>query len=295
MLTNEQAYLYVVEAGSFKKAAEHVNLEPSSLSRKIAALEERLHIKLLYRSTSKTQPTEAGLAYYEGLRRIIDEQMMLEEEITGGATTLRGKLRIGSTVDLGDKFIAPVINSLRNEAPELAFELFLDSEMVDLAQKNLDVAIRIGPMPNSGLFAKRIGEIPRVLVASPDYLEAQGIPNYPSDLAAHQFVLYSPSQAKADLEFVDGTRFPHSSISSKICVNSLRTIRYLVRKGAGIHWGPQWLYQEDLDNGKLINVLPHHPVEGFSVYAVYSARAFMPQKTRLFIQRLSEKFMEVMG
>ena len=289
MITTEQAFLNVVEAGSFKKAAEHLNIEASSLSRKIAALEERLNIKLLHRSTSKTQPTEAGRTYYEGLRRIVDEQMVLEEKITSGAITMKGRLRIGSTVDLGEKFIVPVINAMQEQAPELSFEMVLGSEFVDMSVYHLDVAIRIGSMPDSGLIAKRLGDISRVLVASPNYLEKYGTPDTVDDLADHYFVLYSPEQAKSEIEFLDGTRFPHTSINSKFCVNSLRAIHALVNKDAGIHWGPLWLYQDDLESGRLIRLLPDRPVKGFSVYAVYPARAFLPKKTQIFIEQLAEE------
>lgn len=287
ILTPEQAFLHVVEAGSFKKAAEHLHIEPSSLSRKIAALEERLSIKLLYRSTSRTQPTEAGQSYYKGLRQIVDEQMALEEIITSGATTMKGRLRISSTVDLGEKFIIPVANAMQKKAPELSFELILGSDLVGLGEEHLDVAIRIGSLPDSSLIARRLGDISRVLVASPKYLKQQGYPQMPDDLADHHFVLYT--QAKSDIEFLNGTRFPHTAINSKFSVNSLQAIHTLVRGDAGINWGPLWLYQDDLNSGKLVRLLPDFPTVGFSIYAVYLARAFLPKKTHLFIQRLSEE------
>ena len=289
ILTPEQAFLHVVEAGSFKKAAEHLHIEPSSLSRKIAALEERLRIKLLYRSTSRTQPTEAGQTYYKGLRQIVDEQMALEETITSGATTMKGRLRISSTVDLGEKFIIPVANAMQKKAPELSFELILGSDLVGLGEEHLDVAIRIGSLPDSSLIAKRLGDISRVLVASPNYLKQQGYPKTPDDLAGHHFVLYTPAQGKSDIEFLNGTRFPHTAINSKFCVNSLQAIHALVRGDVGIHWGALWLYQDDLNNGKLVRLLPDFPTVSFSIYAVYLARAFLPKKTQLFIQRLSEE------
>ena len=224
-----------------------------------------------------------------GLRQIVDEQMALEETITSGATTMKGRLRISSTVDLGEKFIIPVANAMQKKAPELSFELILGSGLVGLGEEHLDVAIRIGSLPDSSLIAKRLGDISRVLVASPNYLKQQGYPQTPDDLADHHFVLYTHAQAKSDIEFLNGTRFPHTAINSKFCVNSLQAIHSLVRGDAGIHWGPLWLYQDDLNSGKLVRLLPDFPTVGFSIYAVYSARAFLPKKTHLFIQRLSEE------
>jgi DNA-binding transcriptional LysR family regulator len=285
----EQAFLQVVEAGSFKKAAEHLNLEPSSLSRKIAALEARLKVKLLYRSTSRTRPTELGQTYYDGLRRIVDDQMALEEEIISGVSSIKGRMRIGSTVDLGEQFIVPVTRDMQKLAPELSIELVLGSDIDDLALKNLDIAVRIGPLRDSNLIAKLLGEIPRVLVASPEYLKTRGIPKTPDDLIHHNCILYSPAQAKGDIEFSDGTRFPYSKLTSNVTINSLRGIHSLVKDGAGIHCGPTWLYMDDLKKGRLVRLLPSHCVTGFSVYAVYASRSFLPKKTSELIKRLSEQ------
>lgn len=289
MSTLEQAFLQVVEAGSFKKAAEHLNMEPSSLSRKMAALEERLDIKLLHRSTAKTRPTELGQAYYQGLRRIVDEQLALEEEIVSGAKTIKGKLRIAATVDMAEKFIAPVARDMQKSAPELSVELILGGQIDNLAERNLDVAIRLGPLPDSNLIAKYLGIVPRVLVASPEYLAAKGSPNTPGELGGHNFILYSAAQAKSDIQFQDGSVFPHSKIQSNMAVNSLRPIRNLVLDGMGINSGPQWLYEDDIKKGNLIHLLPDYPLKGFIVNAVYTQRSFLPQKTKEFIRLLAER------
>ena len=209
MLTQEQAFVRVVEAGGFKKAAEHLGVETSSLSRKIAALEMRLKVKLLHRSTSRTHPTELGEAYYEGLRRIVDDQAALEEEISGGLDLMAGRLRIGATADFGERFVAPVIPKLLELAPALSIELLLGSDLDNLGEKNLDVTFRFGPMPDSSLFARSVGEINRVLVAAPSYVRSAAQPSDPSQLAGHQFVLYSSAQAKQDIVFRDGNVILH--------------------------------------------------------------------------------------
>ena len=215
--------------------------------------------------------------------------MALEEEIISGVSTIKGRLRIGSTVDLSDQFIVPVTRSMQKQAPELSIELILGSDIDDLAEKNLDIAIRIGPLSDSSLIAKLLGEIPRVFVASPEYLDAHEAPKTPDDFIHHNFVLYSPGQAKSDIEFSDGTRIPYSKLTSNITVNSLRSIHALVRDGAGIHCGPTWLYMDDLKAGRLVRLLPSHPVTGFSVYAVYASRSFLPKKTSELIVRVSKQ------
>ncbi len=289
MKTPEAIFVYVVEAGSFKKAAEHLNIEPSTLSRKIASLEQRLKAKLLHRSTSKTHPTDIGQLYYTGLRQIINEQTALEEEIFADTNMLKGKIRIGATVDFGEKFIVPVIRKMKKQAANLSIEMILSSDIDNLSDKNLDVAIRMGALPDSSLYAKSIGEIPRVLVASPDYIKIHGAPTIQDDLINHNFVLYSALQGQRDIEFLDGSKFPHTKMSSNIIVNSMRSIYELVKDGAGINWGPSWLYKKDLANGDLINILPSTPVKGFSLHAVYTTRAYLPYKTKMFIKLLSEQ------
>ncbi|MDD1781055.1 LysR family transcriptional regulator [Enterovibrio sp. ZSDZ35] len=289
MISLEQAFLHVVEAGSFKKAAELLGTDSSSLSRKVAALEARLQVKLLQRSTARSVPTEMGQTYYKGLRKLISEQSALEEEITGGSASVRGRLRVSATVDFGERFLVPAIQQIQSQAPDLSVELLLGSDVDNLLEKNLDVAFRFGPLADSSLYARQVGNIPRVLVASPAYLERMGTPRCIDDLKSHLFVLYSLSQARVDIAFEDGRLFSHQGIHSNVAANSLRAIRPLVIGGAGIHWGPRWLYQVDLDSGNVVELLPEHPVVGFSIFAVYTARDYLPQKTRLFIDCVVEQ------
>ena len=293
MIDPEQAFINVMEAGSFKKAAEQLNMSASSLSRKVATLEKRLKAKLLFRSTSNSQPTEVGQTYYNGIRKIRDDRLALEEEIFSGVNAIKGKLRIGSTPDLAEKFIVPVILDMQRSAPELNVELILNSELTNLVENNLDVAVRIGPMPDSSLIAKLLGKISRILVASPHYLDRHGAPKHIDELINHNFILYSPGQAKKDIEFVDGSIFSHSNIKSNICVNSLHSIYKLVKKGAGINSGPKWRFNEELKKGTLVEVLPEHTLKGFPVHAVYASRSFLPKKTDDLIKRITKEISSI--
>ncbi|MEO1396418.1 MAG: LysR family transcriptional regulator [Cyanobacteria bacterium J06634_5] len=284
----QQLFIQVVEAGSFKKAAEQIHMEPSSLSRKIAALEKRLTVKLLHRSTRHTRPTELGQRYYEGLRRLLDDEIALEEEVTSGARMLRGTLRISAPVDFGAEFVVPVVHKMLKSAPELSIELSLSSQFVNLVEQNIDVAVRIGESSKSKLLTQKIGEVPRVLVASHDYLKRCGTPNTPNDLAAHNFILYSPIQARSDIEFANGNHFPHSKIQSNITVNSVNAIRKLVKGGLGVHLGPAWVFRAALERGDVCKILSGYALKSFPIHAVYVARAYLPRKTEEFIQQLSQ-------
>jgi DNA-binding transcriptional LysR family regulator len=285
----EQLFVRVVESGSFKKAAEYLKLEPSSVSRQIAALEERLQVRLLRRSTQRTTPTELGQRYYQRLRVILDDQLALEEEIRSGVSLLAGDLRITAPVDFGTRFVVPVVCQLQELAPELSVQLLLGSPFESLLENDLDVAVRIGELPDSSLIAKRLGDNRRVLVASPEYLDKQGTPTSLEQLAAHNFILYSSGQARSDIEFSDGSRYSHLKIRSNLTVNSVAAIRRLVLQGKGIHLGPLWVFAEDIEAGRLVRLLPDRPLRSFPVHAVYPARSYLPVKVKEFIRLLSDE------
>lgn len=195
-------FIRVVEAGSLKNAAAQLGIEPSSISRKVAALEKRLGVKLLNRSTVRTTPTEQGQTYFERLKDILDAQQALDEEISNSIHKVSGTLRIGAPVDFGSQFVVPVCRAMQKQYPDLNFELFLGSDFENLFSNKIDVAVRIGELANSQLIARKLGEIPRVLVASQQYLEKFGIPLNPMDLEQHNFIFYSQKQAKSDIEYL---------------------------------------------------------------------------------------------
>jgi len=284
----ERLFLRVVETGSFKRAAEQLNHEPSSVSRKIAALEDRLKVKLLRRSTQRSTPTELGQLYYERMRYIIDEQDELEEEMRSGVNRLSGSLRIAAPVDFGARFVVPAVRQMQLQAEDLNIELLLGSYFDNLQERSLDVAVRIGNLPDSSLVAKKLGDVPRVLVASLDYIEAFGEPQSIDELVKHNFVLYSPETRRNDIRFEDGQRFHHGKIRSNITVNSVSAIRELVLDGVGIHLGPKWVFEEDLKAGKVVPLLKAYRPKSFPVHAVYLAREYLPFKIKEFTRLLAD-------
>lgn len=289
VMRTEQVFLQVVESGSLKAAAEHLGVEASSVSRRIAALEKRLGVKLLRRSTQRSTPTELGQKYYDRLRHIVDEQASLEDEISGGVTRLQGRLRIAAPVDFGAQFVVPVARAMQQEAGELSIELLLGSHFENLVEQNIDVAVRIGELADSALYAKRIGDNPRVLVASPGYLARCGTPKSLEELEHHDFVFYSSSQRRAPISFADGRRHSIRYSSAKITVNSAAAVHALVLDGAGIHHGPLWLFKPSIRRGELVQLFPEQPLKSFPVHAVYPSRSYLPFKVRAFIRMMSRQ------
>ncbi|ALS99573.1 LysR family transcriptional regulator [Lacimicrobium alkaliphilum] len=289
MDTNEALFIRIVEAGSLKAAAEQLGTDPSNVSRRIAALEHRLQVRLLQRSTRRSSPTEAGSIYYEGLRRLLDEQQALESKLRGARDTPSGLLKVAAPHDFGSHFIAPVLQEMVRTAPDLQVELILGSQFEDLRAQGIDVAVRIGQLPDSSLICRRLGNVPRVIVASPDYLARKGVPSKPADLRQHDFIFYTRMQQQRQLRFGTGKQAQQLNVRGKLIINSVSAIRKLVEAGEGMHLGPVWAFREGLESGQLVSVLPDYPQQSFPLHALYLSTAYVPAKIRQFIDRLAKR------
>lgn len=290
MDTNETLFLRVIEAGSLKAAAEQLGTDPSNVSRRIAALEKRLQVRLLQRSTRRSVPTEAGHLYYQGVRRLLEEQMALESRLRGALETPSGILKVAAPHDFGSHFIAPVLREMAGAAPQLQVELVLGSHFEDLRSQNIDVAVRIGQLPDSSLICRRLGDVPRMIVASASYLNQKGVPAKPDDLLQHDFIFYTRAQSQRPLLFGTGKHKQQLNVTGKIIVNSVSAIRQLVDAGEGMHLGPVWAFKQGLENGRLRQVLPEYPQQSYPLHVLYQSTAYVPAKIRQFIDRLVQRY-----
>lgn len=282
---NELLFLRVVEAGSLKAAAEQIGSDPSVVSRRIAALESRLGVRLLQRSTKRSTPTEAGERYYAGLRRLVDEQAVLESEVTGLVDTPTGRLRIAAPVDFGARFVAPVVADLQNRFPDLAVDLVLGSGFAEMAESGIDVAVRIGERRDTSLMARHIGAVPRIIVASSAFLAKHGAPDTVDDLATFPFVFYGAGRS-LELTLKSPERDERVTVRGATTANSVTAVRTLVERGCGLHLGPVWAFESGLADGSLAHVLPNHRIDAFPLNALYTPSDFVPAKTGLFIDAL---------
>ncbi len=279
----DQLFVRVVEAGSLKAAAEQTGADPSAVSRKLAALEARLGVKLLNRSTRRSTPTEAGQRYYEGLRRILDARAALDADVSGLVDTPTGRLTLAAPVDFGARFVAPVVATLQDRYPDLHVDLRLGSGFADLTEHGIDVAVRIGRLPDSSLIARRLGAVPRVLVASKGYAEAHGLPETAEALTDHDFVFYRSGQRELDVN-VGGQTI---KVGGRVSANSITAVKALVAAHRGLHLGPVWAFEDGLADGSLVAVLKDEALEAFPLHAVYTPSAFVPAKVRAFIDAMA--------
>jgi DNA-binding transcriptional LysR family regulator len=172
-------FLRVVELGSLRAGAADAGLEPSSVSRRLTALERRLGTKLLERSGARSRPTEAGRRYYDHLRSLLGQMDVIEAEIAGETDTPKGLLRVHAPIDFGQRFVTRWLLDFRRLHPQVDFELILSSRSADIASEGADLALRIGRLQDSVLLARKLADVPRALVASPGYLSRRGCPETP--------------------------------------------------------------------------------------------------------------------
>lgn len=288
-MTNEQLFLRVVEAGSLKAVAEQIGSHPSAVSRKMAMLEQRLGVKLLHRSTKRSTPTEAGHEYYAAMRNLIDQQAAVEAHLAEASDKPKGRLRVAAPVDFGVEFVVPVLSAMHDAGtPELHVELLLGSTFTDLVEQGIDVAIRIGELPDSSLIARRLGAVPRVIVAARSYVEAFGRPEHPDELSAHPFVFYRPKHTNGEVRLQRQGETYKATMTGSFCANSISAIRSLVLAGKGLHLGPSWAFHKGLEDGSLVRILPEYDLEAFPLHALYVSGRYLPAKVRAFVDLMAD-------
>ena len=293
---SEVAFLKVVELGSIRAAARALGQDPSGISRRITNLEQRLGTKLVDRHGNATSPTAQGQLYFERLSEIIDQLNALEAEVSGDGLVPSGLLRVTSAIDFGQEFVADWLLSFRKKFPDVDYDLVLASGFVDLAQTGIDVALRVGALPDSGLIAKKLADVPRVLVASPGYLKRKGTPNHPDELADHDHVFFASSNRQTPLELI-GPKGAVSRVkrSKGIAINSVRSAVRAVQEDAGIHAGPLWAFSHHIARGDVVAVLPDHAQKELPLYAVRLPSVVVPARISRFIEHAEECARSVEG
>lgn len=292
-MTNEQLFVHIVEAGSLSAAAQRARTSVSTVSRGLKALEERLGVTLMTRSSRRLVLTEAGTTYVEGLRRLHAQTRALEAEVTGQAETPTGLLRIAAPRSMGARFVVPVVAAMRRDFPGLSIDVVFGSTLVDLAAQDIDVAVRVGSLPDSALRARRICEEPRGLFAAPAYLAARGMPQVPADLAQHAFLSYRDSTRPKHIQVGLPDASTHRvRVHSTFAINDVPALVALVAAGHGMHVGPRWAFEQAETRGEVVRVRPSWTFDGSIVHCVWRPSAFVPAKMRHFVDRFATHMQE---
>lgn len=286
----------IAELGSIRAAAAEAGVEPSSLSRCMNRLEARLGTKLLERAQNRTRLTDAGARYYEHMRVLLPQIDAVEHEVAGDVEVPKGLLRVSAAIDFGQHHVANWLLEFQSSYPQVDVELSLSSRHVDLVADGIDVAIRVGRLRDSSLKARRLAAVPRVLVAAPGYLAAQGVPAAPRDLDAHEHVLYAPENRRQPLELVDRHGRTHRVVrKGRVTINAVYAAVEAVKRGRGIHAGPRWAFQAAIDAGEVVEILPGYTQPALAMSAVWAAAALVPARIRAFVDFAGEQVRNIPG
>jgi DNA-binding transcriptional LysR family regulator len=277
----------VVETRSFTGAAEQLGLPKSTVSRKLAQLEERLGVRLVQRTTRKLALTDIGQAYYERCARIVADVQQAEQLVTDMQATPRGRLRVTAPIDLSSRYLGAIIAEFLAQHADINIELEGTDRIVDLIEEGFDVAVRFGPLPESTLIARRLCSITTVLCASPAYLARRGVPATVEELDAHDRVLFTPSPRTQVWTFVNGEQSAEFGRPARFASNNIYTVREAAVAGAGIATLTDFMIAADCDSSKLTRVLPAWSGIPIDVHAVYPARQNLPPRLSLFLDHLA--------
>ena len=280
----------VVEAENFSAVARETNMSQSTVSKHIAALEERLGTKLLNRSTRSIKLTEAGKEYYHHCIRILNDFHEAEASIGKGKIKPTGTLRISTSAAFSRACMLPYLNEFFRTYPDINIDLLFDDDYIDLVKQGIDLAIRVGPLADSTLIARKIGVSSRVVVASADYLVKHGRPKKPADLVKHNCLLYSLQKAP-DLWYFNSAQEGDESVRvrGRLKASSPDALCDATMNGMGISVLCEWYARKYIKDGRLKVILQDYHPTRYDINAVYPERKFVPQKVKRMIEFLASK------
>lgn len=277
-----EAFVRVVDAGSFSGAARLLRVGQPAVSKTVAQLEERLGVRLLLRSTHGLTPTEAGRSFYERAKRAIEEADEAEHAARGAGAALTGRLRICAAVTFSRLHVLPRLPLFLDQHPALDVDFVLDDRNIDLIEEGIDIALRMGKLADSNLIARKIGQSPRRVFASPAYLERMGVPRGPADLAGHQAVIYEQRGGGTEWTFHrDGTT-ASVAMHGRVRVTAAEGVREAVFAGLGLAVASEWMFAPELASGAVQSVLDDWSLPPVDLWAVFPTGRQASAKARAF-------------
>lgn len=284
-----EAFVNSATHGSLSAAAHLEGITPAVIGRRLDALETRLGVKLLLRTTRKLSLTFEGQAFLEDCQRILNDLANAETAVSLGGIKATGHLKVSAPAGFGRRHVAPQVAAFMQANPEVSVTLGLTDRLVDLLNEGIDCAVRIGEMADSSLVSRKLGEMRRVIVASPDYLARCGTPRVPTDLAAHN-CLSLGQQRGWTLRETPGGAVASVKVSGCFQCNDGAVLHEWALAGKGLAWRSMWEVGSDLTGGALISVLDDYAAPPMGIYAVFSQRRHLPLRVRLFLDQLKQVF-----
>jgi DNA-binding transcriptional LysR family regulator len=290
-LTAMATFIRVVEAGSLSSAARSLPSSLTSVSRQISALEERFGTRLLLRTTRHLALTEDGRILYERAKTILGELKEVEATLSRGRHEPSGRIRVSAPTLIGRLLIAPLLAEFLRRYPSLTVELLLIDRAVNMVEEDIQLALRVGHLPDSQLVARKLGDLRMIVCASPIYLERRGVPQVPSDLSRHDCLVFSDTPGVAEWRFKEGAKTERRiRVTSRLWVNSLDALVSAAKEGAGIVRVPSWQVEADIAAGDLHRILLDCEPSPTPLHLLFQPSRLASPKVRVFVDYLIERW-----
>mgnify|MGYP005805324291 CR=1 FL=1 len=290
-----ESFVSVVTRGSLTAAAHAEGVAPAIMGRRLDALEERLGVKLLLRTTRRLTLTHEGSAFLEDCQRLLADLANAEASVSAGGVKASGHLRITAPAGFGRRLVAPLIPRFRELHPEVTISLNLSDRVVDIAGEGYDCAVRVGDMPDSSLVSVRLADNRRLCVATPAYLARHGTPQHPSELARfHCLTLSSDASQTRGWAFNvrrdQGAEVVHLKPAGPMDCSDGQVLHDWCLAGFGIAWRSTWEVEAEIAAGALVAVLEDFAAPPNGIYAVFPQRKHLPLRVRLWIDFLKQHY-----
>ena len=285
-----ETFVAVAAKGSLTAAALAEGVAPAVIGRRMDALEARLGVKLLLRTTRRINLTHEGSAFLEDCQRLLVDFNNAEASVSAGGVKASGHLRVTAPAGFGRRHVAPLVPDFLAQHPEVSLSLNLSDRVVDIANEGFDCAVRVGDLPDSSLVGLRLADNRRLCVAAPSYLQRAGLPASPADLARHQCLTLSSdaSQTRGWAFLVDGS-LTHLRPGGRLDCSDGQVLHEWCLQGLGLAWRSTWEVQADLAEGRLRSVLDDFAAPPNGIYAVFPSARHLPLRVRLWIDYLKQR------
>jgi len=277
--------------GSFARAARELGLSPSAIAKNVARLEQQLGLRLFHRTTRQVSLTQDGHQLFERCQRIVDEVTALEDEAAGARAAVRGVLRIDSPFTYGKQVVLPILQKLLAQHAELRLDLRLSDVYTDLIREGLDAVIRIGPLADSRLIARMFDQQDLVVCGSPAYLSRNGEPKTPDALASHHCVVFRMPRTGRDRpwQFRRGRRTLELHPDTRVRIDDGEALVRAAATGMGLVQAPDYMVEEDIKRGRVIEVLKPFRPAPMPISIVYPSQRHVPLRVKALIDELTQR------
>ncbi|HEX7384178.1 MAG TPA: LysR family transcriptional regulator [Burkholderiaceae bacterium] len=286
-----ESFVAVAAKGSLTAAAQAEGVAPAVIGRRIDALEARLGVRLLLRTTRRITLTHEGSAFLEDCQRLLADLANAEASVSAGGVKASGHLRITAPAGFGRRHVAPLVPRFIELHPDVSVSLNLSDRVVDIVNEGFDCAVRVGDLADSALVSVRLADNRRLCVATPGYLERAGTPRHPNELARHRCLALSSdaSQTRGWAFRVDG-ELVHLRPGGRMDCNDGQVLHDWCLQGHGIAWRSTWEVAGDIAAGTLVSVLDEFAAPPSGIYAVIAQRKHLPLRVRLWIDFLKHSY-----